>query len=92
MSSILDITYEDMQSITPSDTDKVPGGVAAGFGSDSGGPMTVVTLAGSTVTRTTVAGLIYNVSITQILQTGTSATGTFAVFAHPFGQRGGDRA
>jgi len=92
MGSILDITYEDMADVTPSDTVAVPGGMAAGFGSDSGGTMTVITARGTTVQRTTVAGRIYNVAIQQIKSTGTSATGTFVVYARPFGPRGGDRA
>lgn len=87
MSSVLAITYEDMADITPSDSATVPGNVAAGFGADVAGTIRFKTLAGSTHTRTILAGIIYTIAITQVLATSTTATGIYCVYANPYKPR-----
>ena len=82
-----DITYEDCQNVTASDTVNVPGNQAAGFGCDVAGTIAFITKAGTTVTRTCLAGLIYNIAITRIKATGTTATGLFAVYKAPYNPR-----
>ena len=84
VSSILAITYEDCQNVTASDSAKVPGNRAAGFGCDVAGTIAFITVRGTTVTRTCLAGLIYNIAITQIKATGTTATGLFCVYVNPY--------
>jgi hypothetical protein len=87
MADIRSITYDDMQNVTPSDTLLVPGRQASGFGADVAGTMTVTTIAGTKITRTVLAGVIYPVAILQIWNTNTTATGTFAVYAVPYAAR-----
>lgn len=76
-----------MQSVTPSDTAKVPGGVAAGFGADVAGTIKFTTLAGSTNTRTILAGIIYDIAVTQIFASSTTATGVYCVYGQPYRMR-----
>jgi hypothetical protein len=84
MGSVLSITYEDMQNVTPSDTALVPGNRAAGFGADAAGTVTITTVRGTKITRTILAGLIYDVAITKIWNTSTTATGIYCVYAEPY--------
>lgn len=87
MSSVLAVSYEDIQNVTASDTVNVPGNVAAGFGCDVAGNIAVITLKGTTVTRTCLAGVWYTCAITRIKSTGTTATGLFAIYAQPYRER-----
>ena len=83
MGDVSSITYEDMRNVTPSDTLKVPGNIAAGFGADVAGTIKFTTMGGSTNTRTILAGIIYDIAVTQIFATSTTATGIYCVYGGP---------
>jgi hypothetical protein len=86
MSDIRAVTLEGALAVTPSDTlPLASGALFAGFYTGSGGNITVVTSRGETVEFAgTPAGVVIPVAISQVMATGTAATGILALYAKPY--------
>lgn len=84
MSNIQAITYEDVISLTQSDTTADPAGPFAAFMVNVAGNVKITTIRGSAVTITVLAGLVYTVAFSRMWSTGTTATGLFGLIAPPW--------
>lgn len=69
------MSYRNVSAITPSDSANLPGTIRA-FTVGASGTVTVDTIGGTNnVTLTCVAGWTYELLVTKVYATGTSATG-----------------
>ena len=68
-------------AVTPADGSDLPNGPCAGLVCTVGGNVNVVLAGtGTAVLTTLVAGTIYDIPLTRILSTSTTATGIFALY------------
>lgn len=84
MSDIQAVTYDDVQSVTPSDGTDQYSQPASGFMVTGAGTVTLITARNTTIQITCLAGLIYPIAFRRIKSTGTAATGIAALIASPY--------
>lgn len=87
MSDVLAVSYEDVQTVTPSDSALVPGNICAGFMVTVAGNISITTASGTHVTIPVSANLMYTIAVTKVWATSTTATGIYAIYANPYTAR-----
>lgn len=70
------VHYDVVQAVTPHDSNP---NVFKGFMVNVAGNVAITDTQGNTNTLTVLAGVVYNISVTKILSTGTTATGIFGL-------------
>jgi hypothetical protein len=83
VSNILAVTYDNVATITPSDTVADPAGPFAGLLAATAGTVKFTAVGGGTANTTVVAGQVLHIATQRVWSAGTAAT-MFGLLAPPY--------